>query len=80
VIQTYAKWQGNKDGLYSLILWADSHGGPGSVELTPFHDSEWPEVLPPPSEFEPPGPYEPAAITLRSSEARLGQRAGMSPD
>lgn len=57
VIQTYTKWQGNKN-LYSLILWADSHGGPGSVELTPLHYSEWPEVLPPPSDFEPPGPYE----------------------
>jgi hypothetical protein len=60
LIHTYTKWQGNKN-LYSLILWADSHGGPGSVELTPFYDSEWPEVLPPPSEFEPPGPYEPCA-------------------
>ena len=58
MIQTYTKWQGDKK-LYSLILWADSHGGPGSVELTPLHDSEWPEVLPPPSKFEPPGPYEP---------------------
>lgn len=57
VIQTYTKWQGNKN-LYSLILWADSRGGPGSVELTPLHYSEWPEVLPPPSDFEPPGPYE----------------------
>lgn len=62
VIQTYTKWQGNKDGLYSLILWADSHGGPGSVELTPFHDSGWPAVLPPPSEFEPPEPYEPGRM------------------
>ena len=60
LIQTHTKWQGNKN-LYSLILWVDSHGGPDSVELTPFHESEWPEVLPPPSEFEPPGPYEPGA-------------------
>jgi hypothetical protein len=59
LIQTYTKWQGAKD-LYSLILWVGDDGSLGAVELTPLH-ADWPAVLPPPSDFGPPGPYDPAA-------------------
>jgi hypothetical protein len=48
--------------LYSLILWADSHGGPGSVELNPLHYSEWPEVLPPPSSSNRPARTNPGRV------------------
>jgi hypothetical protein len=58
VIQTYTMRKGAKD-LRELLLWVDEDGWLSSVELAHLYE-EWPEDLPPPSEFEPPRPYRSA--------------------